>query len=372
MRIGIMTFWWSQDNYGQLLQCYALQKYLSDLGHEPYLIRFYQDSRRLNFKQKFVKYGLRPWRILDGIARVVARRKGKKLLVEHPRGFDEFRAKFLKFSDGYYTTHDELKGNPPPADMYIVGSDQVWNVNDAYLPGDVNAYYLDFGKPNIRRVAYAASFGRSSIPMKEANRIGPLLKNFDAVSVREKSGVDICSRIGVKAEWVCDPTLLLSKEDWLSIAEMPSHEGRYVFAYMLTNQCSFSYRQLCRWARARDLKVIYVKGNTGVRSEYEDDGAEVTAATIPQWLGYVANAAYVVTNSFHCSVFSVIFGRRLGVIPLDGQAGAANNRVKDMCDSTGGVCKWLSGNDYDSLDQVMPNEAVNCPSGGTFIRRLFR
>ena len=127
MRIGIMTFWWSNDNYGQLLQCYALQKYLRDAGHDAYLIRY--DNRQDLRTPALIKLlkGLNPYLLLRYLNHKMKSRKLQEEARIHNRGFDDFRNKYLKQSESLYTCYDQLEENPPQADCYIVGSDQVWN-----------------------------------------------------------------------------------------------------------------------------------------------------------------------------------------------------------------------------------------------------
>lgn len=351
MRIGVMTFWWSEDNYGQLLQCYALQKYLRDLGHDAYVIRFRLPDTQWNWKQKLIKYGLHPWRVLDGIRQMRARAKG---CVENKlagRDFDGFRKRHIRFSDKVYGSLDELRANPPEADLYIVGSDQVWNNCGGTLTEDsVRAYFLDFGSLGTKRVSYAASWGRTSVDHGEVRRLSPLLKRFQAISVRERSGVKICECCGVTASWVCDPTLLLNRENYLEIAEMPSTQQRdYVFAYVLANDCEFSYKKLSEWTRRQNLDLVYVKGNSGQIVHFDDADAVVSRLTIPQWLGFLAKAKFVVTNSFHCCLFSIVFGCKFGVIPLKGGFAGSNNRIADLCVLTGNHLHEIRGNRFDEL-----------------------
>jgi hypothetical protein len=126
MKIGIMTFWRSEDNYGQLLQCYALQKYLRDAGHDAYLIRYdsKNDYIKLSVWKKAIK-GLNPVKSFGYISSKIRAPLIKKLNAE--RKFLDFRNIYIKQSKSIYHSYKELVENPPEADMYITGSDQVWN-----------------------------------------------------------------------------------------------------------------------------------------------------------------------------------------------------------------------------------------------------
>lgn len=333
-----MTFWWSEDNYGQLLQCYALQKYLRDLGHDAFLIRYrMRGETSVGFKRKFLKYGLHPWRVLAGICRVLTRRRTSRMAVGHSRGFDAFRNQHLRFSEFEYRTIAELRANPPAADAYVVGSDQVWRMDANFHPDDELAMLLAFGPKTAKRISYAASFGRTMLPIRECTRFAPLLKEFEAVSVREDSGVRICAAMERgDAITVCDPTLLLSEREYRMIAESHLPVRKYVFCYMLTNVCSFKYPKLRAWAESQGLGIVYVKGNLLSRSTFADDEAECANPTIQQWMGLIDGAECVITNSFHCSVFAAHFGKRLGLVPLEGRCGGMNSR-------------------FDALDKLLVN-----------------
>ena len=374
MKIGVMTFWWSQDNYGQLLQCYALQKYLRDLGHDAYLIKYRMLPPRINLGQKFMKYGLHPWRIFEGFNRVKVRHRALADNSRFDRKFDEFREKHLKMGEVAYSTIEELLGNPPQADMYVTGSDQVWNIDGSFSHGDARAYFLDFGPSGAMRLAYAPSFGRRSIPEAERACIAPYLKRFAAVSCRERDGVSICKSCGIDAKWVCDPTLLLDKAAWNGLAAPIRRERGYVFVYMLANPCDFSLKELSEWARGKGLDVVYVKGNRGTVTCYSDEGFPESNPTIEQWLGYIRGAQCVVTNSFHCSLFATVFGRPFGVVPLTGRHSGANNRIMDLCGLCGNEPCILGGGDYGRILDAPPPQ---CPddvgqSGRMFIEENMR
>lgn len=328
MRIGVMTFWQSQDNYGQLLQCYALQKYLRSQGHDVFLIRYrMRGETSVGLKRKLLKYGLHPWRVLDGIRRVLTRRRTCRMVIEHPRGFDMFRNQYLRFSECEYRTIAELRANPPLADVYIVGSDQVWRMDANFHPDDELAMLLAFGPKTIKRISYAASFGRTVLPLRKCTRLAPLLKEFEAISVREDSGIRICAAMERRdAITVCDPTLLLSASEYRAIAEYRLQARKFVFCYMLTNDCSFKYPKLRAWAERQGLGLVYVKGNLLSRSAFADDEAECANPTIQQWMGLIDGAECVITNSFHCCVFAAHFRKRLGLIPLEGRSEEMNSR----------------------------------------------
>lgn len=353
MKIGILTFWWSQDNYGQLLQCYALQKYLRDVGHDAFLIRY--DMRLDVLPEKKIVTLLKilnPKILYSYFQRKIVSRTVKKEERIFDREFDEFRNKYIVQSDKIYSSYEELKIYPPRADLYIVGSDQVWSgiVSPIHrFKNIVNAYFLNFGNKDIKRVSYAASWGTNEISNDYVNLITPLLKRFDHITVREQSGVNLCERCSVSnAVCVPDPTFLLSSEDYLNglcTKEEKNLQKKYILLYMLNNGFSFEISRVFDWAKLKGLDVIYITGN-GLVDQYQK-----TYATIPQWLNYIKNAEYIVTNSFHCSVFSMLFNKNYAVVPLTGKLKGLNTRLESLFALCGIQNRFIMDYDFSILEQ---------------------
>ena len=358
MKIGIMTFWWTEDNYGQLLQCYALQKYLRDLGHDAYLIRYKQKKREDTLSDIVVKSILYPSIAIKRILKILRKNNRKEIPLEtlernKERLFPEFTSKYIKYSDHIYTQYEELQKNPPAADIYIVGSDQIWNFSHPNNTS-LNAYFLNFGTSNIKRISYSASFGINKLSYSVKKRVKPLLQRFSHVTVRENTGKVICDQMGIESKVVCDPTLLLSKNQWLDIAdntEIP--KGKYVFAYILSNTCKISVQQLKQWAEKKGLGLIYVSGNvTWCDTDLDDQNVEKSYMTINNWITCLANAEYIVTNSFHCCVFSLIFSKKIGVIPLTSELKNTNDRINSLFDNLKVTKTEIIDNNFPILEKL--------------------
>lgn len=329
MKIGIMTFWWSEDNYGQLLQCYALQKYLRDKGHDAFLIRYYPygDVIKTPLFIKIIK-AITLIKLCTYISKKFKKNRLQKEIKRNPRYFESFRKKYIKQSDKIYYSINELKENAPTADMYIVGSDQVWNFGYTKvrnIRNVIHAYFLDFGPDEIKRIAYAASWSMSSITNELIVEIAPLLQKFDFVSVREKKGIELCRQCGYEnTQCVVDPTILLEPGVYRKLYKennIRKQSKKYVLLYILNNTHKFDIRKAYDYAAKKNLDVVYVTGNGVV------DKKEKHFATIPEWLYLVDNAEYVITNSFHCTVFSIIFHKQFAVIPLSGKITGMNERM---------------------------------------------
>lgn len=355
MKIGILTFWGAQDNYGQVLQNYALQEYLISLGHDVFTIRYNRFNDRIIIPspvyKKMIK-ALNPKELLTFAKRQLTKRAVKKEFLIHNRQFDEFRKKYIKQSDVYYQNFDELKNNPPEADCYIVGSDQVWNFSNDPLnlvQAQVKAFFLDFGLEKTKKISYAASWGKSKISADFIKEISPLLEKFHAVSVREETGICVCDSCEyTTSKWVCDPTMLINSSEYNEIIKSSNLEEpkeKYILFYYLNNGTKFKKKKVYEYAKVHNLRVVYITANSTA------DKIEKTYATVPEWLNYVKNAEFVVTNSFHCCVFSILYGKKFGAIKLDGINSGMNSRLDSLFNIYNLKSRYITDVDFSSMEQ---------------------
>lgn len=326
MKIGILTFWESEDNYGQLLQCYASQKFFKKNGHETFLIRASNESNNnQSIKQKLknklrTAYRLRKYpiyllkRVIKSVIYTVLHGKLRESIPN--RKFEDFRMKYLNCTPVY--SIDMLRSNPPQADAYVVGSDQVWNSTDGL-------YFLNWAPRSVKKISLAASFG-ARIPSPEfTNLISPWLQQFDLVTVRELSGKDICELSGIdNAIVVPDPTLMLRAEDYTEIMATDVANGDYLFIYFLGTRTNVNWTEIYKFARKNKLKIVYV-GSQGQEDKYPK-----IEPTIEEWLALIDNAKYVITNSFHGTVFSILFSKKFMVMPVCGPSIRMNDRLETL------------------------------------------
>lgn len=361
MKIGIITLWQSSDNYGQQLQCWALQQELIKLGHEPYLIRYDIEHKFGKNKPSIMKKILKlllVYPIVPFLMRKIKERKDQKLgaynaLRNVERNFANFRKDNVIMSNLVYTSLQNLKEIPPRADAYIVGSDQVW----AFLLDNLEnrAIFLDFGEKTTRRIAYAPSFSMPSYP----DRLKSLLKNnlerFDFLSVREQTGVKICNELGFQSQIVLDPTLLLEKDSYETISSSESL-GDYIYLYYL-NIKDAEEVQWCRlkqFAKKTKLKIIATPASGYIQGRELFDNVEYRYATIPQWINLINGARLVVTTSFHGVVFCILHHTPFVYFPLKGKFSRGNNRVLDLLKELGLEDRCISGSvDYHRLDKLI-------------------
>ena len=362
MKVGIMTFWWSDDNYGQLLQCYALQKYLKTLGHDPYLIRYkwYSDVRKNPLPIRLLK-ALNPAFLYKYFKKKKDKAKIKIEAANNPRYFDEFRNRYINQSETLFSSLQQLQQNPPPADIYVVGSDQVWNFwNNPVrrFRNIIHAYFLDFGSPETKRISCAASWGTTNIKQEYIKEISPLLEKFDYVGVREESGINLCKQCGVDSpKWDSDPTQLLPAETYRVLYRenhIRKQKNKYLLLYALNNKCELDIPAIYNFAQERNLEVIYITGNGTV------DKHPKYFATIPEWLYLIDNAEYVITNSFHCCVFSILFNKQFAALPLNGKHAGMNSRMDSLFKRYKIEPRFIVANDFSILDKKYTVNSETC------------
>lgn len=313
MRIGIYTQP-LHSNYGGLLQAWALQNVLRRMGHD--VVTFQPDMRmRLSWKRALVVYPLRFVRYILGKSDVVryehAYNEIQCVTTAKTRGFVEGNINYRKYRKISALREKDY-------DMIIVGSDQVWRpcYNNSFYNSIENSF-LDFAQSwNIKRIAYAASFGTDEweFTEEETKKCAALAKLFDAVSVREMSGIGLCrDKLGVDAVHVLDPTLLLDREDYVSLIEKNGRTIRpkgQLMCYILDET-----------KEKKDLIALIAdtKNLIPFRANARIDDATATLSEkvqppVEQWLRDFQEAEFVVTDSFHACVFSIIFNKPFVVV----------------------------------------------------------
>lgn len=308
MRIGIITHWWCFENYGQLLQGYALQKYLAQHGHSGFIIRYFMEAA---FSDKVtlgrILMGMRSWKSFKkGLSACIKRiRKwldNREKRIRALRDFDGFRAENLKYTEKIYRSYADLgESDEISADMYLVGSDVVWKMLQCNNDGRV--MFLDFETKGGRKIAYSASFGDASVSQEFIDFAGPLVCNLDAVSVREPTGVDICNRMGRRdAVCVMDPVFLLGAEFYRREFKIPN-ERSGVYGYFLEMDPPIPVQEML------DIARVLKQGVPQFVTVYDDGGLPeelLSNPTLPEWICMIGSAKLFVTNSFHGASMAII------------------------------------------------------------------
>jgi hypothetical protein len=339
MKIGIITFH-AAHNYGAVLQAYALQTYLKKLGHDPFFINY-------DYMFEGFRYGLSRW-----IGRTP--RQTARLLERHLTGwpFAAFRKNYLNIGSTKYKDIGHLLSGPPKADAYICGSDQIWNPAHARSESDERASWLDFGDDTVRRIAYAASFGSNDLDQAICARWSNYAKRFYAISVRERDGVDLVRKLGRQdAVWVPDPTLLLDSADYDAIQPKQITANRpYLFAFRLINDSVNTITT----AASTALKITSLDGSIGSRRAFYQGGFKGPSG----WLWRIQHSRLVVTDSYHCMAFSLIFHRPF-IVALRVDAGSPRNgRIKSLLTLLGLESRCVEGVSVSQIEHLC-NEEIN-------------
>lgn len=297
------------NNYGSVLQTYATQKILEKMGHQVEFVDFWradnlEEVRVEKILQKnSVMRRLRPFWASTAFTTRLTKQAIAKMLRKNQRNMKNFLEEHIHLSTTKYTSIEQLMKDPPIADMYITGSDQVWN--SQCNSGVERAYFLDYAPPGKNRISFAASIGRTELDTEEIPETVALLKKYTAISVREQSGVNLLSSLGIQAQLVLDPTLVLDAAWWRQHADYRKcPKSPYLLIYQLN-----ASPQMDAYAE----KIAKRKGWNIVRigyhySDKRKAGRCVFCPTIPEFLGLFDKAACCLTDSFHATAFSLNFG----------------------------------------------------------------
>ena len=325
MKICIISFWTSNNNYGQLFQGYALQNYLRQQGHDVYHLKYrtrkVQRPLLIQYIIKSIKFIINPYKKIKAI-------KANNLRYNHDeiRDFISFRNLYMNFSTIEYNGTDSLKKNPPIADYYITGSDQVWA--QLISKKDNRAFYLDFGEKKTNKIAYAASFAMTQYPKELLPDLRQLLLKFKKIGVRENDGINICKNIGINAILVPDPTILFKGEDYRKLSTPISKLKKFAFIYSLNinNPQQIYWETLSPFINQKALNTVVTTAD-GLIPACEIFEAQYIYATPNEWLWLIDNAEFVITASFHGIIFSILMNTPFVYIPLQNVKAGMNNRV---------------------------------------------
>lgn len=349
MRINIIT----QPlfcNYGGILQNFALQEVLRSMGHEVLTVNvppgeIASHPGWKDYAHAIINMGKRIRGQYDcPFLNPHTFAKKERELSEPQR---EFVRKHIKKVDckSPFTKETELVH---PADLWIVGSDQVWR---PWCSPNIENYFFDFLDDTTPRIAYAASFGTDHWEISEGQtpRVRELAARFKAISVREASGVGLCKEyLGMEVQHVLDPTMLLTAEKYLALTgENDYPQGRYIATYILDSNPA-KKKAVMEESRALGLSVVPV-------GQMHRDCFD----SVESWLATIAHADRVITDSFHGTVFSIIFGTPVKIL---GNSVRGNARLESLMS----MLSLKPGQDgYISLDQqilskldVLKNEAL--------------
>lgn len=331
MRVGILTLFHGNNNWGGDLQGYALKAYIEDNFKDTHvdLIK-YRSGVNVIYKSKFEQmeqYG--PSEVIKKISERIVKRKtpADGLLKKRNELFEQFQKCYL--TNDHVYTDEELSELAKEYDCLICGSDQIWNPNVA-RPG----YFLK-GVEGTRKVSYAASIARDRLSDKEADAMIPLIEKFDFISVREKTAKKILDGYlkGKKSVYeVLDPALMRTREQWSEFIGTERYETE-PYALMFFFSDSSAYRsRIEAYCHNHGLKLIGIPhATTYIKSDETGNYEKAYDIGPVEFLRLFRDASYVFTDSFHGSAFSIIFQRQFCVFERDKNTKTSkNSRLYDL------------------------------------------
>ena len=311
-------------NHGASLQAYALQTYLESVGHVVEVIDYKPDYLSKHYLLWSVDNPIFDKPIVKQMY-LLAKLPGRLVSLKRKHLFDEFTRKYLKLTTHRYHSNEELKANPPQANVYIAGSDQIWNTS--FQNGRDAAFYLDFAPASAKRISYAASFATEDVADEYKPFVRKMLQNFDAVSIRERCSLPLLSSLGrTDGVSVCDPVFLLTRKQWESM--LPQNQIREKYLLVYDTEFSPKVKEIAkRIAKEKNLRIYNV---SACRIGYADKDLWASSPII--FVQFIRDASYVVSNSFHASAFSIIFERDFCVI---NRSEGINERMKSLLSNYG-------------------------------------
>lgn len=338
MTVGIITMH-KVLNCGSVLQAYALQRKLRQMGYESEIIDYkYLDKSASTPSLK---------------ARVTAYLREALFgfpLARMKRKFKAFYRHSLVLSREAYDRESIVK-RPPQYGLYMAGSDQVWNPR--FIGDDVN-FMLAFTAPDARRISYASSIAASTIDGERKELYAKYLSRFHALSVRERSGVEIIRELTGREAAVCvDPTLLLGREEWDSLAAKSHYKADedYILVYALSymfDPYPEIYRMVEKVQKTLGMKVVFLQGRA---KDAFRRGAKLVKAAGPADFAFLfKHAAFVITTSFHGAAFALIYDKPLiGVVDARSEA---DSRIRSLLESAGAADAVRDYRDAADLDKA--------------------
>ena len=350
MKVALITIL-DNTNFGTYLQALATGKVIQELGYEIEVITYIRSCMTAKGMSKALFEDRGPLRWLKRVWEISPAIKLRDIDLK-------FLSEYLPMTRKY-ESYDDLYNAPPVADVYLTGSDQVWN--SYYNRGIDKGFFLDFAPKDKKRVAYAASIGMDTIPDDEVGEFVKLLKKYSSISVRETGAKKLLAKYNIASTVVLDPTLLLNNNSWYSIANKYSSRGGdepYLLVYSVENkkENKLLERYAHEIAKKRGLKLYQVSYSSRKKMLKTVD-KRFDRATPEMFLSLMINASFVLVSSFHGTAFSVNFNKQfLTVVP-----GRFNSRVSSLLEIIGLQSRMISDNNFniENLSDIDYTE-VNC------------
>ena len=328
-------------NHGASLQAYALMTYLIKQGNDVEIIDYKPEYLSGHYRLFSIDNPKWEKNILTKFIYLSLKVPYKIPGLKRKKEFDKFTKRYLNITNKRYTSNEELKYKIPEANVYLCGSDQIWN--SLHKNGRDKAFYLDFVPENKVKAAYAASFATDSIEDKYKEMVKSNVSRLDGVGVREISGVKILHDLGIKnAINVLDPVFLLDKNEWNKIGSEVFNE-KYILVYDFDNNPLIE--KLTKDIANKNGYKIYTISH--YKSGYEDRSFRFSGPET--FVSLVRDSKFVISNSFHAVVFSIIYEKQVVIV---NRTESINTRMRDLLQELGLGNRLIKDKNYN-LDELI-------------------
>lgn len=337
--IGLVTCYF-HHNYGSMLQAYATEMIMQQMGL-PFQtiackapINYMQENKILYIIKKLL---IADWKMRLGKMKIERAKKENPMFAKNweirNKAFDQFAETFFHVSP-YCKNREELTKMAENYSAFLVGSDQLWRTDSV----EHGYYTLEWVPGHIRKIAYSTSIGVKEVPWFQVEKNKRFMNRFDHIALREQSACDLVYKLtGRKVPVVLDPTLLFTGDQWLGIQQRePLTNGKYIFCYLLGDNPS-QRKFIKRVKEKTGYKIVALQQLDDYISSDEGFADEAPYVGPCEFLNYIRNAEYVFTDSFHCSVFSILYKKNFFTFSrfAEGAKQSTNTRIDNLLHITG-------------------------------------
>lgn len=337
--IGLVTCYF-HHNYGSMLQAYATELIMQQLGL-PFQtiackapINYMQENKILYIIKKLL---IADWKMRLGKMKIERAKKENPMFAKNweirNKAFSQFAETFFHVSP-YCKNREELTKMAENYSAFLVGSDQLWRTDSV----EHGYYTLEWVPDHIRKIAYSTSIGVKEVPWFQVEKNKRFMNRFDHIALREQSACDLVYKLtGRKVPVVLDPTLLFTGDQWLGIQQQePLTNGKYIFCYLLGDNPS--QREFIKRVKEKTgYKIVALQQLDEYIPSDEEFADEAPYVGPREFLNYIRNAEYVFTDSFHCSVFSILYKKNFFTFSRfsEGAKQSTNTRIDNLLYITG-------------------------------------
>lgn len=337
--IGLVTCYF-HHNYGSMLQAYATEMIMQQMGL-PFQtiackapINYMQENKILYIIKKLL---IADWKMRLGKMKIERAKKENPMFAKNweirNKAFDQFAETFFHVSP-YCKNREELSKMAENYSAFLVGSDQLWRTDSV----EHGYYTLEWVPDHIRKIAYSTSIGVKEVPWFQVEKNKRFMNRFDHIALREQSACDLVYKLtGRKVPVVLDPTLLFTGDQWLEIQQQePLTNGKYIFCYLLGDN-PLQREFIKRVKEKTGYKIVALQQLDDYIPSDEGFADEAPYVGPREFLNYIRNAEYVFTDSFHCSVFSILYKKNFFTFSrfAEGAKQSTNTRIDNLLHITG-------------------------------------